>query len=99
MSLLIGVALAALTASAPAAPETGQDRPDYTAPRAADGHPDLNGIWQALNEAHYDLGTHMARAAMAFREGPVLPVPADTGKGRIYSREGGRAHREARAAE
>ena len=28
----------------------------YKAPRAADGiHPDLNGIWQVLNEANYDL--------------------------------------------
>ncbi len=59
MPLLIRVALAALAASAPAAPETGQDRPDYASPRATDGHPDLNGIWQALNEAHYDLSTHI----------------------------------------
>jgi len=77
MSLLMGFAFLALAPSAPAASETRQDRPAYTAPRAADGHPDLNGIWQALNEAHYDLATHMARAAMAFREGPVRPVPAD----------------------
>ena len=27
----------------------------YRAPRLADGHPDLNGIWQALNEANYDI--------------------------------------------
>jgi hypothetical protein len=33
----------------------------YPAPRAADGHPDLNGIWQALNPTNYDLETHMAR--------------------------------------
>ena len=43
----------------------------YKAPRAADGiHPDLNGIWQALNEANYDLEIHMARPAMALRDGP-----------------------------
>jgi hypothetical protein len=48
----------------------------YRAPRAADGHPDLNGIWQALNEAHYDLEPHAARAAMALRPGPYVPVPA-----------------------
>ena len=39
-------------------------------PRASDGHPDLNGIWQTLNEANYDIERHMARPAMALREGP-----------------------------
>ena len=49
----------------------------YRAPRAADGHADLNGIWQALNTADYDLEAHRARAAMALRLGPDnLPVPA-----------------------
>jgi hypothetical protein len=48
----------------------------YKAPRAADGHPDLNGIWQALSEAHYDLEPHNARAALALRPGPHVPVPA-----------------------
>jgi hypothetical protein len=49
----------------------------YRAPRAADGHADLNGIWQALNTADYDLEAHRARAAMALQLGPDnLPVPA-----------------------
>jgi hypothetical protein len=48
----------------------------YVAPRAPDGHPDLNGIWQAMNTANYDLETHMARPAMALREGPHGPLPA-----------------------
>src|ERR1700740_2274286 len=45
-------------------------------PRAADGKPDLNGIWQALNEANYDIEAHVARPAMALRSGPYGPVPA-----------------------
>jgi hypothetical protein len=45
-------------------------------PRTADGRPDLNGIWQALNTANYDLQAHTARPAMAVRPGPVGPVPA-----------------------
>jgi hypothetical protein len=45
-------------------------------PLAADGHPDLNGIWQALNTANYDLEPHSARHAMALRPGPHGPVPA-----------------------
>jgi len=48
----------------------------YRAPRAADGKPDLNGIWQALNEANYDLEGHVARPAMALQKGPYGPVPA-----------------------
>ena len=34
-------------------------------PRTKDGKPDLNGIWQALNTANYDLEPHAARAALA----------------------------------
>ena len=55
------------------APLAGQA---YRAPRAPDGKPDLNGIWQALNEANYDLEGHMGRPAMALRPGPYGPVPA-----------------------
>lgn len=48
----------------------------YRAPRAEGGKPDLNGIWQAMNEANYDLEGHNARPAMALRPGPYGPVPA-----------------------
>jgi hypothetical protein len=48
----------------------------YRASRLSDGKPDLNGIWQALNEANYDLEAHMARPALALRPGPFGPVPA-----------------------
>jgi hypothetical protein len=33
----------------------------YRAPRLADGHPDLNGIWQALVTANWDLRDHEAQ--------------------------------------
>jgi hypothetical protein len=55
----------------PAAAQTA-----YRAPRAPDGKPDLNGIWQTMNEANYDLEGHTARPAMALRAGPYGPVPA-----------------------
>jgi len=45
-------------------------------PRLSDGRPDMNGIWQVLNEANYDLEPHMARHSLQVREGPVGPVPS-----------------------
>jgi hypothetical protein len=69
MKVVIAGALFAIAAM-PALAQT------YRAPRADGGHPDLNGIWQALNEANYDLEGHAARAAMALRPGPYGPVPA-----------------------
>src|SRR5258706_11231361 len=54
-------------------PLAGQE---YRAPRGPGGAPDLNGIWQALNEANFDLEAHVARPAMALRRGPYGPVPA-----------------------
>ena len=57
-------------------PVQGQQAAAYRAPRAADGHPDLNGIWQAISSANYDIEMHVARPAMALRPGPYGPVPA-----------------------
>jgi hypothetical protein len=57
-------------------PVSGQQAAAYRAPRLADGHPDLNGIWQTINTANYDIETHVARPAMAVRPGPYGPVPA-----------------------
>ena len=53
---------------------------DYAASRAADGQPDLNGIWQALNTAIYDLQGHPARPAMALMPTPRSGEPPGTGR-------------------
>jgi hypothetical protein len=69
------VALAAVPAAGQAQGR-GAAQPAYRAPRLPDGKPDLNGVWQALNEANYDIQAHMARAALQLRAGPAGPVPA-----------------------
>ncbi|CAN5233037.1 hypothetical protein BH09PSE2_BH09PSE2_10700 [soil metagenome] len=48
----------------------------YKPARLSDGHPDLNGVWQVMNTANWDIEPHAARAALQMRPGPVVPVPA-----------------------
>jgi hypothetical protein len=69
-----GAVLAGALLAVSALPVAGQT--PYRAPRADGGKPDLNGIWQVINEANYDLEGHNARPAMALRPGPYGPVPA-----------------------
>ena len=48
---------------------------DFEPPRLANGNPDLNGIWQALGAAHYDVEPHIARPALQLRQGPRSLLP------------------------
>ena len=57
-----------------AVPVGGQAPPSV--PRLANGRPDLNGVWQTLNEANFDIQMHVARPAMALQAGPYGQVPA-----------------------
>jgi len=70
----VSVAAAVVAFSALARPTAGQQ--SSSAPRAADGRPNLNGIWQAVNTANDDLLAHAARPALAVTPGPLGPVPA-----------------------
>lgn len=45
-------------------------------PRTSDGKPDLNGIWQTMNEANWSLEMQTARHAPMMREGPGGPLAA-----------------------
>jgi hypothetical protein len=51
----------------------------YRAPRAADGHPDLNGIWQAVNTANWDIQDHSAQAGPMWELGAVGAIPPGQG--------------------
>jgi len=51
-------------------------QPARGVPRLSNGKPDMNGIWRAFGNDHYDIEPHNARGALAWREGPVVPVPA-----------------------
>ena len=62
----------------------GQDEAPRPA-RTPDGRPNFNGVWQANNEAHWDLEAHEARPGMVTQEGvypyeyarvPAAPVLA-----------------------
>ena len=54
-------------------PSAARQTEPYRAPRTADGAPDLNGIWQALNTANYDIQAHAARPALALAPAPRSP--------------------------
>src|ERR1700681_1178874 len=51
----------------------------YKAPRTPDGKPNLNGIWQAVNTANWDLQGHAAQAGPITALGAVGAEPAGLG--------------------
>src|SRR6187551_2887096 len=53
--------------------------PGYRAPRAPDGKPNLNGIWQAINTANYDIEAHSAAPSPVLDLGAAGAVPAGLG--------------------
>ncbi len=71
-----GMMMASAVAACLAVSSYAEPPDGYVAPRGPGGKPDLNGVWQALNTAHYDIEPHAARASMALIEGPLGPIPA-----------------------
>ena len=71
--IITGIFLA--VASLPAPGQTAA----YRAPRTADGKPDLNGIWQVLNTANWDLQGHAASAGPIVALGAIGATPPGMG--------------------
>jgi len=53
--------------------------PAYKAPKTKDGKADLNGIWQAMNEANWDIRPHAASQGPVFSLGAAYSAPAGLG--------------------
>jgi len=79
-AILSVLAILCLSALPGAQPPAAAGRP-YTGPRTPDGKPNLNGIWQAMSTAHWDLEPHSAAdgipAGLGVVDGDVIPyLPA-----------------------
>jgi len=53
--------------------------PAYKAPRTADGHPNLNGVWQAMNTANWDIQGHSAGPGFMWQLGAEEAEPPGLG--------------------
>ena len=74
-SMVAGMTLAAQRG----APPTQQTTQTYRAPRTTDGKPNLNGIWQALNAANWDIEAHGAAPGPFWQLGAEFSVPPGLG--------------------
>ena len=82
VSTIVATAVAAVAMTATfwiaEQPMAGQTRA-YRASRTPDGKPDLNGVWQALNTAHWDLLDHGPRPSPVVAMGARGAIPAGLG--------------------
>ena len=77
MVVMTGVAVVALVALAVARPASQGTRVDRI-----NGRPNLSGIWQANNEANWDLRAHKARAGAVMQPGVYPSIRFRTGTSR-----------------
>ena len=51
----------------------------HNIPRGPDGKPNLNGVWQTMNTANWDLAAHSAQQSLVLAAGAQLAEPAGIG--------------------
>ncbi|MGH9559424.1 MAG: hypothetical protein ACRD30_09315, partial [Bryobacteraceae bacterium] len=73
-STIVAAAAVFLLAMLPAA---GQSQARI--PRLPDGHPNMNGIWQTMNTANWDLLPHAAQQALVLQDGALHAEPGGIG--------------------
>jgi hypothetical protein len=78
-SALVFATLLAAVALAASVYAQGQARAPYRAARTADGKPNLNGIWQAISEAYWDVEPHAAAPSPVLELGASFAVPGGLG--------------------
>jgi hypothetical protein len=72
------LAASSMLAGAVVAAQIGQV-PAYRAPRTGDGKPNLNGIWQAINTANFDIEAHSTGPSPVREMGGIGVVPGGLG--------------------
>ena len=85
LSLLAGAAGVLVAALWLSAAPTSVPAQVYQPARTANGKPDLNGIWQAMNTANWDIQDHPAKQGPLTALGAAFSVPA--GKGVVEGNE------------
>jgi len=76
---LLSTVMPALAQGARGAAQPSAQAPAYRAPRTKDGKPDLNGLWQAVNTANWDIEPHSAAAGPFYQLGAAYSTPPGTG--------------------
>src|SRR6188508_1791440 len=77
--LAVALVMASALFFAAAASVPGQTTTTYKAPRTADGKPNLNGIWQAMNSANWNIEAHPAAMGPITELGAAGSIPAGAG--------------------
>ena len=77
--VLTGLLLAEISILAQAGRGGAAQAPAYRAPRTKDAKPNLNGVWQAITEANWNIEPHSAAPGPMWQLGAAYAVPPGLG--------------------